>query len=244
MLSIIIITKNEEKCLPRLLDSIKEQTFKDYEIIVSDANSIDRTKKIAKSFGCKIVDGGLPGIGRNNGAKVAKGDILLFLDADVVLPARFLELNLKEFKNKNSGYAVATYDIMSKNLIDKFMFFSYNCWMTAFQYFSPRAVGGACIFIKENLFNRINGFNENMYVNEDFDLIKRCGEHEQFGVLSAVNILLDKRMIEKEGRARLVFKSCYSGIYSTIFGAPKSLPYSYKLHGGVTIKSGGEVEIN
>ena len=80
MLSIIIITKNEEKCLPRLLESIKRQNFRDYEIIVSDAQSTDRTREIALAYGCKIVEGGLPSVGRNNGARVAKGEILLFLE--------------------------------------------------------------------------------------------------------------------------------------------------------------------
>ena len=85
-LSIVIPAKNEEKYLPKLLASVKKQSFKDYEIIVADNNSKDKTKEIAKSYGCKIVKGGLPGKGRNAGAKIAKGEIILFLDADVILP--------------------------------------------------------------------------------------------------------------------------------------------------------------
>ena len=88
MLSIIIPTKNEEKYLPNLLRSIKKQTFKDYEIIVADNNSKDKTKKIAKRYGCKIVKGGLPGKARNQGAKFAEGDILLFLDSDPELKTK------------------------------------------------------------------------------------------------------------------------------------------------------------
>ena len=88
-LSIVIITKNEQQYLPRLLHSIKMQEFKDYEIIVSDAQSTDKTRAIAKSFGCKIVEGGLPSVGRNNGAKVANAPLILFLDADVVAPFVF-----------------------------------------------------------------------------------------------------------------------------------------------------------
>ena len=72
-LSIIIPTYNEEEYLHKLLDSIKSQSFSDYEIIVADANSKDNTREIAISYGCKVVNGGLPAIGRNNGAKVAEG---------------------------------------------------------------------------------------------------------------------------------------------------------------------------
>ncbi len=92
MLSIIIPTFNEEECLPLLLKQIKKQSFKDFEIIVADAYSKDRTVEIAKSFGCKTVKGGLPAKGRNQGAKAAQGDIFLFMDADnIFLPQDFLE---------------------------------------------------------------------------------------------------------------------------------------------------------
>ncbi len=88
LISIIIPTKNEEKYLPQLLESIKKQTVQPYEIIVADAGSTDRTVEIAKKYGAKVVKGGLPGVGRNNGARAAKGDIFVFLDADTVLPKK------------------------------------------------------------------------------------------------------------------------------------------------------------
>ena len=91
MLSIIIPTKNEEYYLPKLLESIKRQDYKNYEIIVADAGSKDKTRDVARKSGCKVVKGGLPSIGRNNGAKYAKGELLLFLDADTVLPENFLK---------------------------------------------------------------------------------------------------------------------------------------------------------
>ena len=87
MLSIIIPTLNEEKYLPRLLESIRRQNFSDYEIIVSDGGSSDKTEEIAKSFKATFfVDSSIrhPSAQRNNGARISKGDTLLFLDADSV----------------------------------------------------------------------------------------------------------------------------------------------------------------
>ena len=99
MLSIIIPALNEEKYLPILLSQIKKQNFSGgkYEIIVADAGSKDKTVEIAKSYGCKVVPGGLPPKARNEGAKKARGELFLFLDADVVLPENSLEKFLKEF---------------------------------------------------------------------------------------------------------------------------------------------------
>ena len=77
MLSIIIPTLNEEEYLPRLLESIRRQTYRDYEIIVADNNSEDQTRAIAESFGARVSPGGNhPGKGRNRGAEAAKGVIV------------------------------------------------------------------------------------------------------------------------------------------------------------------------
>ena len=57
ILSIIIPTYNEEEYLPNLLESIEKQSFTDYEIIIADANSTDRTREIAEEHGCTIVEG-------------------------------------------------------------------------------------------------------------------------------------------------------------------------------------------
>src|SRR3989344_4462300 len=105
MISIIIPTFNEEKYLPKLLNCIKNQTYKDYEIIIADANSKDKTKAIAKKYGCKTVRGGLPAVGRNNGAKAAKGDILLFLDADSLIEKDFLKNCLGDIQKRNLDVA-------------------------------------------------------------------------------------------------------------------------------------------
>jgi glycosyltransferase involved in cell wall biosynthesis len=98
LLRIVIPTKNEEKYLPKLLDSIKNQSFKDLEIVVSDANSSDKTREIAKKYGCRVVNGGLPDIGRNNGTAGCKAPLVCFIDSDIVLPDRnYIKKSIKEF---------------------------------------------------------------------------------------------------------------------------------------------------
>jgi len=126
MLSVIIPTFNEEKFLPFLLKSLKKQTFKDFEIIVADNNSVDATRSIAITAGAKVVKGGMPGRGRNRGAKAASGDWLLFLDADVILPPEFLEKTVAEIKKSEFSVATCLIDPLSGRRIDKFLHGTVN----------------------------------------------------------------------------------------------------------------------
>jgi glycosyltransferase involved in cell wall biosynthesis len=240
-LSIIIISKQEEEYLPRLLESIKSQSFKNYEIILSDAQSTDKTRKIGKTFGCKIVEGGLPSVGRNNGAKIAKREILLFLDADSEMPEGFIEKNLIEFKKRGLVCGTPFYRPNSKNLIDKISFFFYNLWSLIMQYSLPYS-GGTGIFVNKIDFSKLNGFDEKMIIAEDNDFIKRIKKIGKFRVINSVPILIDIRRFEKEGRTHLMIKYIYSGIYRLIFGDPYKSIINYTLQGEVKLERGKRIE--
>ena len=129
ILSIIIPTYNEEEYLPLLLKSIKQQDFRDYEIIVADANSKDNTVKIAEEYGCIVVEGGMPAVGRNNGAKVAKGEYLLFLDSDLKLTEDYLAKVIYEFKMERLGIAITQMKPLSKKTEDKILHDLANLFM-------------------------------------------------------------------------------------------------------------------
>ncbi|HLD97795.1 MAG TPA: glycosyltransferase [Candidatus Nanoarchaeia archaeon] len=235
MLSIIIITKNEEKCLPRLLESIKRQNFRDYEIIVSDAQSTDRTREIALAYGCKIVEGGLPSVGRNNGARVAKGEILLFLDSDVVLPNDFLRKSLKEMKKRDLGCAAPIFSLMSSRLFDKFIFSFYNNWIKLAEDIYPQA-GGSCIFLKKEIFYSVEGFDISILFAEDADFIRRVSKITKFGILREIKCFLDPRIMYKESRIKLIYKNMLGAGYRTFFGEIRKPFFNYTLNGGVNIK--------
>lgn len=94
-LSVVIPVRNEERNLPYLLQSLQKQDFpkKEFEIIVVDTNSTDRTVAIAKRFGAKVINENRLGIpyARNTGARCAKGEIILGTDSDCVLPRNYLK---------------------------------------------------------------------------------------------------------------------------------------------------------
>jgi glycosyltransferase involved in cell wall biosynthesis len=103
--SIIIPTLNEEPRIERLLKSLQRQSFKDFEIIIVDGGSKDRTAEIAQQYSARVfVKKGCKEFpSRNFGAQVSNGRILLFLSADVFLPPDTLEYLTRVFETDVAG---------------------------------------------------------------------------------------------------------------------------------------------
>lgn len=102
--SVVIPVKNAEVFLPKCLESLKNLNYpKDkYEVIISDSNSIDRTKEVAVSFGARVVNARGPSVcsARNSGFASAKGEIIAFSDADCVMDKDWILNAVKYFKDE------------------------------------------------------------------------------------------------------------------------------------------------
>lgn len=204
ILSIIIPTYNEEEYLPILLESIKKQNFSDYEIIIADANSTDRTREIAQEYGCIIVDGGLPGVGRNNGAKVAKGEYLIFLDSDLELTDDYLRNVLYEFRMERLGIAITQMLPMSNKVEDKIFHDFANYFMIGVEKIKPHGAGCYGIISRKELHDECGGFDESLTFGEDTDYIERLAKKEKFKVLRNAKIGVSTRRLEEEGLETLI----------------------------------------
>ena len=202
--SIIIPTYNEEEYLPVLLDSIEEQDFTDYEIIIADANSEDKTREIAEEYGCIVVDGGLPAVGRNNGAKVAKGELLLFLDSDLQLTEDYLGKVLYEFRMERLGIAITQMLPMSNRVEDKLFHDFANYFMISVENIKPHGAGCYGIIVKKSLHDECGGFDESLTFGEDTDYIERLAKKEPFKVLRNAKIGVSTRRLEEEGITTLI----------------------------------------
>ena len=86
------------------METISNQSITDYEIIIVDDGSTDRTKEIVKKFDVQLFEQNHkgPGAARNWGAKEAKGDILVFVDADMFFDRQFLENLIKPIQEKRA----------------------------------------------------------------------------------------------------------------------------------------------
>lgn len=206
MLSIIIPTYNEEAYLPRLLASIRSQDFDGYEIIVADASSTDKTREAAERFGARVVQGGMPGPGRNRGAEAAKGDVLLFLDADVVLPeVGWLSAKMEQFERRQLDAGTCLVKAMSGKLIDHVSHNVFNAHMMATQFMLAHAPG-FCIFARKSLHERIGGFDESIKLAEDHDYVERARQIGTFRVMHGSRIRVSVRRFERDGRISIFGK--------------------------------------
>ncbi len=215
--SIVIPTLNEAVLLPNLLQDLQTQTFRDFEVIVADAGSKDGTAEIAQRLGARVVPGGMPAVGRNNGARAAGGDFLVFLDADTRVADNFLEQVHAEIEERFLDLATCEIMPLSTNTLDGLLHDFSNLAIKIGQFADPHAPG-FCIIISRRLFKRIGGFNENLKLAEDHDLVKRASQFRPLRVLSSAQVQVSVRRLEKEGRVNLISKYVAVELYRILFG--------------------------
>ncbi len=215
-ISIIIPTYNEEKYLGNLLDDLRNQTYKKFEIIISDAFSNDKTRDIAKYFNAIVVDGGKPSVGRNNGAFIAKGDIIVFLDADVRIKNNFIEQALSSFLSKQYDLASGLFDTSTKSLFFKCIYGIWNLSKILRQFTNNPDADGQFLMFKTNVFKDLNGFRVELVIGEDADIVQRAKKMGyKFGVLK-VKYIPSERRYKKVGFVRVAIGSLLGGISASL----------------------------
>ncbi len=184
MISVIIPTLNEEKTLPSLLLTLVQEDT-DKEIIVVDGGSRDSSIRLAQDYGAKVLLS-LPGRGAaiNRGASEARGDLLLFLHADIRFPAG----GLKKIKETLVGQP----NLIGGNfrlLFDGDTIFSR--WLTGFYAWIRWCglyYGDSGIFVRRSVYNAIGGIRP-IPIMEDIDFVRR-GLGKQFVLLIPHNNIL------------------------------------------------------
>ncbi len=179
-ISVIIPALNEEKYLFNAIDGLKKQTFKDFEVIIADGGSKDRTREIAKRY-WKVVIEKRKGIaaGRNAGARIADGEILVFLDADTKPSPSLLSAYSKAF---TKGIVAATGPIlpMEKNLSNRIKI-GYRVVSILFVklsiIFGRPSIVGSNFAVRRDTFQKVHGFNPALKTYEDWDLSNKLKEY-------------------------------------------------------------------
>jgi len=168
--SVVIPTLNEEKYIADCIYWIKKQSIKPYEIIVVD-DSFDRTKEIAKMLGCKVVHRNQKEIdkklntlatARNLGASLAKGDYLLFVDADThLIDENWIKKALYLINRKGVDAVVGYFGCYDcKNVSEKLIiFFWFSLSFLLYSLFRISFFAGpSCLFVKKQVFKKVGGY--------------------------------------------------------------------------------------
>lgn len=227
-LTVIIPTLNEIAYLPALLDALDVQTRLPDEVIVADAGSMDGTAELAQARGVRVVRGGMPAVGRNAGARAARGDLLLFLDADVLPSPNFIACVLEEFGRK--GYDIATCFIAAlddRRPIDRVLSAGTNLYFRVVQPVSPHAPG-FCILSKRVAHEKMGGFDESLTLSEDIDYARRASRCGKFGFLTTTRIPVSMRRVGKEGLVGLGIKYAWCEMYAFAGKPVRHLPFKYE----------------
>ncbi|HAI62918.1 MAG: Glycosyl transferase family 2 [candidate division WWE3 bacterium GW2011_GWF2_41_45] len=212
--SVVIPTLNEEKYIGILLQSLVEQRFKDFEVIVVDAVSEDKTKQAVKEFDSKLAltftESPKRGVSfqRNYGAKLAKAPHLIFFDADVAPEPEFIS-KIDLYIEKEKVDVLSSWNVpISDKLVDEFLYWAFNqLYLETVKDRFPAAVG-TFIYANKSSFNAVGGFQEEVKLAEDFDLVGRMFKAGyKYALLKDPKIKFSVRRLEKEGRVQFVWKN-------------------------------------
>lgn len=203
-ISIVIITLNEEKRIGRLLEDLSKQSHRDFEVIVVDSNSDDNTCLVAHGFEHALpaltvhkMQGRGTSLGRNTGAKLARHERLLFLDADVRLSPTFLTNALHELDSRKLDVAGAYMGSENLSMSYRLGYAAFNTGLFITSFFFPTAVG-ACLFSTRRVHEEIGGFDESIVLCEDCDYAKRAAQTWRWRMIP-VTFWFDPRRLEQDG---------------------------------------------
>lgn len=180
LISVIIPTYNEEKNIGRLLSSLAQQTFKDFEIIVVDNYSTDKTRQIAQKFTNKVYElGPERSHQRNYGLKRARGKYILFVDADMELEKSTLEecVNKMENDQKLAGIIINEVSV-GQGFLAKIKALEKKLYQDQPLIEAPR-------FFRTAKIKLIGGFDEDLVAGEEWDLGNRLGNLGNFAKVAA-----------------------------------------------------------
>jgi len=163
LVSVIIPTKNSSKTLEACLESIKNQTYKNIELIVVDNNSTDNTKEIAKKYTDKVFNFGPERSAQVNfGVEQANGEYVYKVDSDFVLDSEVVDQCVKKADEGFDAVVVHNSPDIRISWIAKIRKFEIDMYKYDISHSVAR-------FVKKEIYQKIGGINEKMIACEDYD---------------------------------------------------------------------------
>jgi glycosyltransferase involved in cell wall biosynthesis len=195
-ISIIIPAHNEEEFLPGTLEALARQSYARFETIVVANGCTDRTAEVVRGKCTQFFDLQERGLGpaRNLGAAKAKGNLLLFLDADTILAPDALGKIARKFSRR---YAMGTVRGVpdSKKLSYKLIYLVKNGIHATHLHHGSSGV----ILCWKDFFEAVGGFNNELYLRENSDLMKKLRRYGKYKYISTAPAVTSMRRYEEKG---------------------------------------------
>jgi len=220
-ISVVVPALNEEKYLSGCLESLANQCYdSDYEVIVVDGGSADRTVEIAKHFTDRIVTTASRPVGaaRNEGAKVADGEIVAFIDADTIASRHWLTAIERSFRDPSVIGVTGPTLPSDGTTIDSV---TYRLWTTYLQRVllsmgMPHVIGFNCAY-RKNTFLRVGGFDETNVTSEDIGLARKMRRLGRIRFEKQMSALTSARRFRKYGHAYITGLYILNGFSTLLF---------------------------
>lgn len=198
LVSVVVAAFNEEKNLPSCLESVLNQNFPkdEYEIIVVDNNSTDKTVEVARKYGVRVVAEQRQGntYAISKGMSSAKGEIIATLDADTAAEPNWLNLIKNTFADKNVVGATGNADIKSGNKILDWMSPKLYGAFLRFNFLIGKPhLTGFNLIVRKSAFDEIGGINEKFTMSPDVDLGLRINKKGKVVYVKDMKVLTSFR---------------------------------------------------
>lgn len=210
--TIIIPALNEEKHLPDLLNDLKNQTYKKFILIIVDGHSDDRTVEVAEQFKAdfpefEIINSEKRHVAyqRNLGAKLAKTDWIIFLDADNRLPPYFLQGIKYRVETTRPDFLTTWIKPDTENTKDQAFATIANLFHEVQKNTNNPYMLEAMVCCKRKSFLELDGFNDSLDWGEGSDLIRRAVRKKySYEVVRDPKYTYSLRRLRKQGTLKSV----------------------------------------
>lgn len=197
-IDVVIPTWNEELWLPRLLNCLKGSKIV-RSIIVADNASEDNTHTIAEAYGCRVVPGGRPAKARNTGALQSSADILLFVDADTVLPIGFLDGIIELFRDRSLAAAYFRNLPLSSRKSIHVLALLIDAYICFVGFLGISQGMGTCIAVRSSVFETSGGFPEDVEVGEDAYFLRSLSKLGKAKYVRTLPVYTSSRRLRLDG---------------------------------------------
>jgi glycosyltransferase involved in cell wall biosynthesis len=202
-ISIVIPTLNEEEYLEDALNSLRNQFIhRNYEIIISDGHSDDKTVQIAEKYDAKIVYERKRTIsaGRQAGALAAQGKVIVSAGADSYADSHWLDTLTRPIFDKTHIAAIGPVVPRDGNFMEKA--FSHGILTPLGHILSKTDSHFAAadnMAFDAKIFHKAGGFNPNLVTGEDTDLVRRVKPHGKIAFLPDAHVYVSMRRVREWG---------------------------------------------